>query len=74
MLWVKKDESKIKSIINPPQFEKMVKNRNNAKHTVLKEEERVISTLNNVIESGCISDDFFKEWSMLEANRLDYLD
>ena len=53
-------ESKMNSIINLPQFEKVVKNRKNAKHPILKEEERVISILKNLKESGDISDELFQ--------------
>ena len=38
-------ESKLDDIINLPQFQQVSKTRKNAKHPVLKEEERVVTTL-----------------------------
>ena len=41
-------ENKMNTIINLPQFEKVEKKRKNAKHPVLKEEERIIDILQDL--------------------------
>ena len=54
-------EQKLDPIIQLPQFKKYVDNRKNAKHPILKEEERVVEVLNNLKKEGKISEDLFKE-------------
>ena len=53
---MKKDSyhSKMDTIINLPQFEKVTKVRKNQKHPLLKEEERVQNTLKRLLEEGKI--------------------
>ena len=50
----------MKTIIDLPQFEKYVKPRKNAKHPVLKEEERVCNILKDLLKTGKISDVLFE--------------
>ena len=52
-------ESKLDNIINLPQFEKITSTRKNAKHPVLKEEERIITTLKRLHEEDNISAELF---------------
>ena len=47
---------KLDIILDLPQFEKVVKGRKNAKHPVLKEEERVVSILKTLKDDGHIDD------------------
>ncbi len=58
----KKDEtyhSKLDAILELPQFEKVQKIRKNAKHPVLKEEERILSTLNQLKSDGKMEEELF---------------
>ena len=52
-------ESKLDNIINLPQFEKITSTRKNAKHPVLKEEERIITILKSLHEEDNISTELF---------------
>ena len=54
-------EKKLEPIINLPQFEQYVDNRKNAKHPVLKEEERVTEVLRKLKNDGKISEQMFTE-------------
>ena len=54
-------EQKLNPIINLPQFEKLEDKRKNAKHPVLKEEERVCEVLNVLKRDGKISDELYTE-------------
>ena len=54
-------EQKIKSIIDLPQFEKYVPERRNEKHPVLKEEEKVISLLKDLLKEGLITEQLYKK-------------
>ena len=47
------------SLIQLPQFEKMEKKRKNAKHPVLKEEERITDILKDLKDKKCISDNMY---------------
>ena len=52
-------ESKLDAIINLPQFEEVVSRRKNAKHPVVKEEERVLTTLQQLRNDEKISEDLY---------------
>ena len=54
-------EKKLEPIINLPQFEKYVDGRKNAKHPILKEEDRVTDVLRNLKNDGKISETLFNE-------------
>ena len=54
-------EQKLEPIINLPQFKKYVDTRKNAKHPILKEEERVTERLNKMKKDGKISEKLFDE-------------
>merc|ERR1712121_451112 len=49
------------TIINLPQFEKYIKPRKNAKHLVLKEQERVRDALKELLEEGKITEKLHEE-------------
>ena len=53
-------EDKLNPIINLPQFQKYEVKRKNAKHPVLKEEERVIETLSKLKKEGKIDEEMYK--------------
>ena len=48
-------EQKMDKIIEQPQFQKYIPDRSNAKHLVLKEEERIIDILQDIKKNGAIS-------------------
>ena len=52
-------ESKLDAIIDLPQFEEVVSTRKNAKHPVVKEEERVVATLQRLRDNESISNELF---------------
>ena len=52
-------ETKLDAIINLPQFQKVIITRKNAKHPVLKEEERIVTTLQNMKDTNRISDELY---------------
>ena len=52
---------KMNAIINLPQFEKYIKPRKNAKHPVLKEQERIRDVLKELLEEGKISEKLHEE-------------
>jgi len=52
-------ESKLDAIINLPQFEEVVSTRKNAKHPVVKEEERVVTTLQRLRDNESISEELY---------------
>ena len=52
---------KLDDILNLPQFEKVVNTRKNAKHPVLKEEERVVDTLKELKNQGKIDKELYKK-------------
>ena len=52
---------KMNTIINLPQFEKYVKPRKNAKHPVLKEQERIRDALKDLLEEEKISEKLYEE-------------
>ena len=54
-------QEKMDKIISLPQFEKWIKPRKNAKHPVLKEQERVRDTLKTLIEEEKISEELYEE-------------
>ena len=53
--------SKMNTITGLPQFQKVVKTRKNEKHPVLKEEERIVSTLKALKDQGKISETLFNK-------------
>ena len=54
-------EKKMDKIIELPQFQKYIPDRSNAKHLVLKEEERIIEILQDLKKSGAIDKTLYKE-------------
>ena len=52
---------KMNTIINLPQFEKYIKPRKNAKHPVLKEQERIRDALKDLLEEEKISEKLYEE-------------
>ena len=52
-------KTKLDAIINLPQFQKINITRKNAKHPVLKEEERIITTLQNMKDTNRISEELY---------------
>lgn len=50
---------KMDSILNLPQFEKLKNTRKNAKHPVLKEEERVTNILKSLLDEGKIDQSLY---------------
>ena len=52
-------ESKLDAIINLPQFEEVVSTRKNAKHPMVKEEERVVTTLQRLRDNESISEELY---------------
>ena len=53
--------AKLDAIINLPQFEQVAITRKNAKHPVIKEEERIVTTLKNMRDSNRISDKLYEK-------------
>jgi len=53
---------KLTQITELPQFEKYVKIRKNAKHPLLKEEERIVNTLKTLRDTKIIDKDLYKKW------------
>ena len=54
-------EAKLDAIINLPQFEEVVVTRKNGKHPVLKEEERIVTTLKSLKGNNKISKELYKK-------------
>ena len=54
-------EQKLNPIIDLPQFQKIDPKRKNAKHPVLKEEERVVNVLNDLKKNGHISEKLYNK-------------
>jgi len=54
-------ESKLDAIIDLPQFIEVVSTRKNAKHPVVKEEERVVTTLQRLRDNESISDELYRK-------------
>ena len=52
---------KLRDILNLDQFEKVISTRKNAKDAILKEEERINTTLNELHRSGKINEQFFEK-------------
>ena len=52
---------KLDTILELPQFEKVINSRKNAKHPVLKEEERIVTLLKELKAKGCIDDNLYKK-------------
>ena len=52
---------KLRAILDLPQFEKVAKQRKNEKNPILKEEERVVEFLKNLLENGKLSSELFKD-------------
>ena len=52
---------KMDTIINLPQFEKFENNRKNAKHPILKEEERVTNILKSLLDKGKLDKDLYEQ-------------
>ena len=50
---------KMNNIINLPQFEKLQNTRKNAKHPVMKEEERIKGTLSDLVKEGKIDEELY---------------
>ena len=53
--------TKLDAIIDLPQFEEVVSTRTNAKHPVLKEEERVVNTLQHLRNNDKIDDNLYEK-------------
>ena len=60
---MKKDayELKLDAIIDLPQFERVVSTRKNAKHPVIKEEERIVTTLQRLRDNESISEELYRK-------------
>ena len=54
-------QKKLDVILNLPQFEKVTQTRKNAKNAVLKEEERILSTLKQLRNDGKINGELFEK-------------
>ena len=54
-------QKKLDVILNLPQFEKVTQTRKNAKNAVLKEEERIVSTLKQLRNDGNINEYLFEK-------------
>ena len=52
---------KLDAIIHLPQFEKVVKGRKNAKHPLLKEEERIVQSLKKLRDEGRIDENLYRK-------------